>query len=129
MFLYATTISIFYNYLHKKNPGRINKKLPNYCKLLNIDNINFPPAIKHIQQFEKDNPTISITIFEFGGIKKIDDDNNDDDDDNDDNNNNETTIIIMLLLILKNTMIVKQLLLILTLIKKKKKRNLKENIE
>ena len=87
-FLYATTISIFYNYLHKKNPGRINKKLPNYCKLLNFDNINFPPAIKHIQQFEKDNPTISITIFEFGGIKKIDDDNNDDDDDNDDNNNN-----------------------------------------
>ena len=89
MFLFATTIGIFYNYLHKKNPGRINKKLPNYCKLLNFDNINFPPTIKHIQQFEKDNPTISIAIFEFGWIKKIDDDNNDDDDDNDDNNNNK----------------------------------------
>ena len=58
--------------------------MPNYCKLLNIDNINFPPTIKHIQQFEKDNQTISITIFEFGGTKKIDDD-----DDNDDNNNNK----------------------------------------
>ena len=33
------------------------------CDQLNIDNINFPPAIKDIEQLEKDNFDISITIF------------------------------------------------------------------
>ena len=44
------------------------------CKILNIDNINFPPKIKDIEQFEKDNPDISITIFEYDGFEKIKED-------------------------------------------------------
>ena len=79
---------VFFMIISIKNPGRISKKLLNYCKLLNIDNINFPPTIKDIEQFEKDNPNIPITTFERGGSKKIDDDDDDDDNDDNDNKNN-----------------------------------------
>ena len=46
-------------------------KLSKSCERLNIDNINFPPTIKNIEQFEKVNPDISITIFKYGGFHKI----------------------------------------------------------
>ena len=64
-----------------KNPCRISKKLLKCWERLNIDNISFPPTIRDIEQFEKDNPDISITIFEYGGFHKI----------KEDNNNNENT--------------------------------------
>ena len=53
-FLYATCISVFYDELGNENLERISKKLLIFCKRLNIDNINFPPSIKEIEQFEKD---------------------------------------------------------------------------
>ena len=64
-----------------KNPCRISKKLLKSWERLNIDNISFPPTIRDIEQFEKDDPDISITIFEYGGFHKI----------KEDDNNNENT--------------------------------------
>ena len=78
-FLYATGISVFSDELGNKHLERISKKLLKCWERLNIDNINFPPSIKDIEQFEKDNPDISITIFEYGGFHKIKEDDNDDD--------------------------------------------------
>ena len=69
-FLYAKGISVFNDDFGNKNPDRITKKLLRCCERLNIDNISFPPSIKDIEQFEKDNPGISITIFEYGGFYK-----------------------------------------------------------
>ena len=69
-FVYAKGISVFNDELTNKNPDRITKKLLRCCERLNIDNISFPPSIKDIEQFEKDNPGISITIFEYGGFYK-----------------------------------------------------------
>ena len=62
-FLYTKGISVFNDELGNKNPDRITKKLLRCCERLNIDNISFPPSIKDIEQFEKDNHDISITIF------------------------------------------------------------------
>ena len=39
--------------------------------------INFVLSIKDIEQFEKDNPDISITIFKYGKFHKIKEDDND----------------------------------------------------
>ena len=43
-----------------------------------IKYIEFPPKIKDIEQFEKDNPNISITIFEYDVFVKIKDDKDED---------------------------------------------------
>ena len=64
-------ISIFYQFLNNKDPGNITKNLINHCKKLNTNNINFPPNVKDIDQFEKDNPDMSITIFEYNGFKTV----------------------------------------------------------
>ena len=77
-FLYATGISVFSDELRNKHLERISKTLTCW-KRLNTDNINFPPPIKDIEQFEKDNPDIFITIFEYGGFHAIKEDDNDDD--------------------------------------------------
>ena len=78
-FLYATGISAFSDELGNKNLERISKTLLKCCTRLNIHHTNFPPSIKDIEQFEKDNSDISITIFEYGGFHKTkEDDNNDD---------------------------------------------------
>ena len=78
-FLYAVGISVFSDELGDTNLNRISKKILKCCERVDIDNVNFPPSIKDIEQFEKDNPDISITIFEYGGFHKIKgDDNNDD---------------------------------------------------
>ena len=77
-FLYATGISFFIDELGNKNLERISKKLLKCCEQLNADNINFPPTIQDIEQFEKDNLDISITIFEYAGFHKINEDDNDD---------------------------------------------------
>ena len=70
-FLYAVGVSVFSDELGNKNLGRITKKLLKCCERLNIDNINFPASIKDIEQFEKDNSDISITIFEYVPFHKI----------------------------------------------------------
>ena len=77
-FLYATGISFFSDEDGNKNLERISKKLLKRCEQSNTDNINFPPTIQDIEQFEKDNLDISITIFEYGGFHKIKEDDNDD---------------------------------------------------
>ena len=43
--------NIFSDKLGNKNLGRISKKLLKYCQQLNIDDINFHPTIKDIEQF------------------------------------------------------------------------------
>ena len=78
-FLYARCISVFCDQLGNKNLERISKKLLKFCERLNTDNINFPPPIKEIEKFEKDNPDISITIFEYDGFYKIKEDDQDGD--------------------------------------------------
>ena len=77
-FLYGTATSGFSDELCNKNLERISKKLLKCCERLNIVNINFPPSIKDIEQLEKDNPEISMTIFEYDGFQKIKEDDNDD---------------------------------------------------
>ena len=76
IFLYAVGISVSSDELGDKNLGRISKKLLKCCERLNVDNISFQPTIKDIEQFEKDNPDISFTIFEYGGFDKIKEDDN-----------------------------------------------------
>ena len=70
-FLYPIAISVYYDEIDKKHPSRISKNLLKCCEQLDIDNTEFPPVIKDIEQFEKDNPDISITIFEYDGFQKI----------------------------------------------------------
>ena len=69
-FLYSTGISIYYDEIDKKHPSRVSTKLLKCCAQLNIDNNSFPPTIRDIEQFEKNNPDVSITIFEYGGLCK-----------------------------------------------------------
>ena len=63
MFFICYCISVYYDEIDKKHPNRRSKRLLKCCERLNIDNINLPPSIKDIDQFEKDNPDISITIL------------------------------------------------------------------
>ena len=70
-FLYAIAISAYYNEIDKRVPSRISKNLLKCCERLNVQYIKFPPKIKDIEQFEKSNPDISITIFEYDGFEKI----------------------------------------------------------
>ena len=69
-FLYAIAMSVYYDEIDKKHPNRISKNLLKCCEWLNIDNIEFPPKIIDIEQFE-DNHDISITIFEYDGFRNI----------------------------------------------------------
>ena len=41
-FLISVAINIFHDHLNSKNPSKITKKSLNYCKLFNIDNVDFP---------------------------------------------------------------------------------------
>ena len=72
--MYAIAISVFQDKIDKGVPSRISKKLWKCCERLNIENIEFPPKIKDIEQFEKDNTDISVTIFEYDGFQKIKED-------------------------------------------------------
>ena len=67
-FLYAIVISVYYDEIHKKHPGRISKNLLKCCERLNIDNISFPPKIIDIEQFGKDNP--GLQYLNMMGLKK-----------------------------------------------------------
>ena len=70
-FLYAIPISAYYDEIDKTVPSRVSKNLLKCCEQLNIENIEFPPKRKDVEQFEKDNPDISITIFEYDGFEEI----------------------------------------------------------
>ena len=70
-FLYAIGTSVYYEFLNSKNPGNITKNLINHYKKLNTSNINFPPNGRDIDQFEKDNLQIAVSVFEYKGFKRI----------------------------------------------------------
>ena len=68
-FLFVT--GVYYEFLNSKNPRNITKNLINHCKKLNTSNINFPSNGIDIDQFEKDNPQIAVSVFEYKGFKTI----------------------------------------------------------
>ena len=72
--MYAIAISVFHDKIDKRVSVRISKKLWKCCERLNIENIEFPPKIKDIEKFEKNNTDISVTIFEYDGFQKIKED-------------------------------------------------------
>ena len=72
--MYAIVISVFHDKIDKRVSVRISKKLWKCCERLNIENIEFPPKIKDIEKFEKNNTDISVTIFEYDGFQKIKED-------------------------------------------------------
>ena len=52
---------------HEKDSQRIDKKLKEKENTLNMDRIEYPVSLKDLNKFEKQNPTISITVFGFKG--------------------------------------------------------------
>ena len=55
----------------KKNPQRIDKKLKEKENTLNMEGIEYPVSLKDIDKFEKQNPTISITVFGYKEKGKV----------------------------------------------------------
>ena len=51
----------------KDNPGRIDKKLKEKENTLNMEGIEYPVSLKDIDKFEKQNPSISITVLGYEG--------------------------------------------------------------
>ena len=49
----------------KDNPGRIDKKLKEKENTLNMEGIEYPVSLKDIDKFEKQNPSIFITVFRY----------------------------------------------------------------
>ena len=49
----------------KDHPERIDKKLKEKENTLNMEGIEYPVSLKDIDKFEKQNPSISITVFEY----------------------------------------------------------------
>ena len=56
-----------YLYPDNKNPQRLDKKLMNKENTLNMEGICYPVSLKDINKFEKQNPTISITVLGYEG--------------------------------------------------------------
>ena len=57
--------------LTKKHPSRVSLQLRKCCERLSIDSNSFPPTIRDIEEFEKNNRDVFITIFEYDGFHKI----------------------------------------------------------
>ena len=51
----------------KKDSERIDKKLKEKENTLNMEGIEYPVSLKDIDKFEKQNPSISITVFGYEG--------------------------------------------------------------
>ena len=49
------------------HPQRLDKKLMGKQNTLNMERIDYPVSLKDINKFEKQNPTISITVFGYEG--------------------------------------------------------------
>ena len=54
-----------YLYPDNKNPQRLDKKLMDKENTLNMEGICYPVSLKDINKFEKQNPTISITVLGY----------------------------------------------------------------
>ena len=51
----------------EKNPQRFDKKLMGKENTLNMEGIDYPASLKDLDKFEKQNPTISITVLGYEG--------------------------------------------------------------
>ena len=51
----------------KNNPQRFDKKLMGKENTLNMEEIDYPVSLKDLNNFEKQNPTISITVLGYEG--------------------------------------------------------------
>ena len=51
----------------RKNPQRLDKKLMGKENTLNMEGIDYPVSLKDINKFEKQNPSISITVLGYEG--------------------------------------------------------------
>ena len=51
----------------EKNSERIDKKLKEKENTLNMEGIEYPVSLKDIDKFERQNPSISITVLEYEG--------------------------------------------------------------
>ena len=49
----------------EKNPQRLDKKLMGKENTLNMEGIDYPVSLKDLDKFEKQNPTISITVLGY----------------------------------------------------------------
>ena len=47
------------------SPERLDKKLKEKENTLNMEGIEYPVSLKAIDKFEKQNPSISITVFGY----------------------------------------------------------------
>ena len=68
-FIHAIVISLYHDEVKKYRASRVTtKKFKECTNRLNIDNVRCLPTIEDIEQFEKDNPDIAVTIFEYDGF-------------------------------------------------------------
>ena len=51
----------------ENNPQRIDKELKGKENTLNIEGVEYPVSLKDLNKFEKQNPTISITVLGYEG--------------------------------------------------------------
>ena len=51
----------------ENNPQRIDKELKGKENTLNMEGIGYPVSLKDLNKFEKQNPTISITVLGYEG--------------------------------------------------------------
>ena len=49
------------------HPERLDKELMAKKNTLNMEGIEYPVSLKDINKFEKQNPTIAITVFGYEG--------------------------------------------------------------
>ena len=54
-------------YPDEKNPQRLDKKIMAKENTLNMEGIEYPVSLKDLNKFEKQNPTISITVLGYEG--------------------------------------------------------------
>ena len=78
-------------YPKERDPERIDKELKEKENTLNMEGIEYPVSLKDINKFEKQNQTISITVFGYDERKNVYPLRNSD------NTNREHNIILMLI--------------------------------
>ena len=61
-FKYAVLAVLHYNDVDPKNRGRATKYVP-YLNELNWSDIDFPFHLNQLEKFEKNNPTLAITVI------------------------------------------------------------------
>ena len=68
-FINAIVISLYHDEVKKYRASKVTtKKFKECTNRLNIDNVRCPPTIEDIEKFEKDDPDIAVTIFEYDGF-------------------------------------------------------------